>query len=404
VSGLPPSVPIAILASAPWETPAPVNVHQIARRLAARGHKILFVESTGLRAPSLRSAHDRSRVMARLRAARRGPRGVAEGLFALAPLAVPADWPAPARALSDFWVAGQVRCALRRLAMPAPLVWSFLPTWLGVARRLGGRRLVYHCVDRYAANPGVDAARIDAAEAAMLRAADRVLATSPVLADHLRPLRSDVVCVPNVADVALFSRAVREPLQEPPALAGLARPRAVYTGNVAGYRVDLPLLAGVADARPDLQLVLVGAVGLGDPGGAPQGFAELIARPNVHAFGPRPQDELPAWLRHADVALIPFLDNAHTRGSLPLKLWEYLAAGLPVVATPLPNLVPLAEDGTLRVAGGVEAFVAALGAALGEPEERRSERLSRAQAHDWEPRVEELLRLVAEPGGPDRVR
>jgi hypothetical protein len=74
------------------------------------------------------------------------------------------------------------------------------------------------------------------------------------------------------------------------------------------------------------------------------------------------------------------------------------------VATPLPNLIPLAEDGTLRVAGGVEAFVAALEAALGEPDERRSERLSRAQAHDWEPRVEELLRLVADSGGPDRVR
>ena len=136
MSGLPPSVPIAILASAPWETPAPVNVHQIARRLAARGHKVLFVESTGLRAPSLRSAHDRSRVMARLRAARRGPRRVTDGLFTLAPLAVPADWPAPARALSDLWVAGQVRRALRRLAMPAPLVWSFLPKWVEKAHRL----------------------------------------------------------------------------------------------------------------------------------------------------------------------------------------------------------------------------------------------------------------------------
>ncbi len=404
MSGLPPSVPIVILASAPWETPAPVNVHQIARRLAARGHKVLFVESTGLRGPSLRSPHDRGRVLARLRAAGRGPRRLAEGLFALAPLALPADWPVPARMLSDLWVAGQVRRALRRLAMPAPLIWSFLPTWLGVARRLGGRRLVYHCVDRYAANPGVDAARIDAAEAAMLQTANCVFATSPVLADHLRPQRPDVVCVPNVADVGLFSRAVREPLPEPSALAGLARPRGVYTGNVAGYRVDLPLLAGVADARPDLQLVLVGPVGLGDPGGEPQGYAELIARPNVHAFGPRPQDELPAWLRHADVALIPFLDNAHTRGSLPLKLWEYLAAGLPVVATPLPNLAPLAEDGTLRVAGDVDAFIAALEAALGEPEQRRAERLSRAQAHDWEPRVDELLRRVADPGGPDRVR
>ncbi len=402
---LDPAIPIVLLASAPWETLAPVNVHQIARRLGARGRQVLFVESTGLRSPSLGSGHDRSRVVARLRSAFSGPRPVAPGVHALAPLAAPAGWIGVARLASDAALAASVRRALRTLGLrQPPLVWAFLPTWLGVASRLKGRRLVYHCVDRYGANPGVDRARIEAAEDAMLRAADRVLVTSPVLLEHVRERRPDAVCVPNVADVALFSRAARELLPEPPPLAGLTRPRVIYTGNLARYRIDFELLGRLADALPQVSFVLVGAVGLGDPGGAAEAFAALTARANVHAFPAVEQAELPDWLRHVDAALIPFLDNEHTRASLPLKLWEYVAAGLPVVASELPHFTSLAAEGTLRTASGVEGFVAALRDSLAEPADRREERAQSATGHDWEARIDELLLQVGDAGGEGRVR
>lgn len=402
---LDPAIPIVLLASAPWDTPAPVNVHQIARRLGARGRRVLFVESTGLRSPSLRSGHDRSRVVARIRAAFAGPRPVAPGVHALAPLAAPAGWSGLARRASDVALAASVRRALRVLELrEQPLVWAFLPTWLGVARRLQPRGLVYHCVDRYAANPGVDRAGVEAAEDAMLRAADRVLVTSPVLLEHLRGRRPDAVCVPNVADVALFSRAARESLPEPPELVGLPRPRVVYTGNLARYRIDFDLLGGLADALPEVGFVLVGAVGLGDPGGAAEAFAALAARSNVHAFPAVAQAALPDWLAHVDAALIPFLDNEHTRASLPLKLWEYVAAGLPVVATELPHFASLAAEAGVRTASGVDGFTAALRAALSEPPERRPERSQRATGHDWEARIDELLQLVDGAGGEGGVR
>jgi hypothetical protein len=363
--GLAPEVPIVVLASAPWETPAPVNAHQIARRMAARGHRVLFVESTGLRSPALLgSTHDRRRMWARLRGFLRGPRRVAENLWVLSPLALPAGWPGPLRALSDRWLARSVAGCASRLGLERPLVWAFLPTLVRAARRLDGRSLIYHCVDHYAANPGVDRARVEAAEGEMLAAADRVFAASAELAAHLRRRRPDAIALPNVADVALFGRAVGEPLPEPAALAGVPRPRAVYVGNLAAYRVDFALLREAGQALSDVQWVLLGAVGLGDPAGAPSAWRELVALPNVHAFGPELQEALPAWLRHADVALIPFLDNEHTRGSLPLKLW-----------------------------------------ALAEPPERRAERLERARAHDWGERIDELSRLLAEePGGGGGVR
>jgi glycosyltransferase involved in cell wall biosynthesis len=94
------------------------------------------------------------------------------------------------------------------------------------------------------------------------------------------------------------------------------------------------------------------------------------------------------------VALIPFLDNSHTRASLPLKLWEYLAAGLAVVATDLPNFRSLAEERLIRTARDPQGFADAVGEALGDPPEQRADRLARARHHDWRGRMETLCASV----------
>jgi len=389
---LDPAVPVVLAASASWETPAPVNAHQVARRLAARGHRVLFVESVGLRPPApLASSHDLRRTLARLRGFAAGVREVAPRLHVLSPV-VPVVGPQALRAVALLALAHGAARAARRLRFERPVLWAFLPTALPLADRLAPRALVYHCVDHYAANPGVDAAWVDTLERRMLARADVVFATSAPLAERLRASgATEVTLVPNVADVALFARA-HEPLAEPPELAGLARPRALYVGNLAAYRVDAALLGAAADAAGSL--VLVGPVGLGETAAASPALRALLARPNVAALGSRPPEALPALMRHCDVGLVPFLENDHTRASLPLKLWEYLAAGLPVVATPLPSLQELGAAGTLRLAAGPAAFADAVRAAATEPTARRAERLALARAHDWPARIEELCAVV----------
>ncbi len=388
--GFVPDVPVVLAASAPWETPTPVNAHHIARRLAARGHRVLFVESTGLRAPALGRGRDVSRIAARLRRFAGGVRREAERLDVLAPLALPGGGPGVFRRASLRALAVQVRRAAADQGA-RPVLWSFLPTGVALADPLDARLVVYHCVDHYAANPGVDAAWVDGLEARMLERADLVFATSPVLAERLTSRRSDVVLVPNVADVDAFAAP---PGPEPAALATLPRPRVLFAGNLAGYRIDFELLLALARARPELALVLVGPEGQGDV--APPGAAAraLHGLPNVTWAGPVAWEALPTWFAHADVGLIPFLDNDHTRGSLPLKLFEYLAAGLPVVATDLPNLAGYAEPGVLSVVRGGEAFVDAVDAALAAPAEARARRVARAREHDWRARMDGLCAEV----------
>jgi glycosyltransferase involved in cell wall biosynthesis len=280
--------------------------------------------------------------------------------------------------------------------MQRPVLWCFLPTGIEAARAVGARLVVYHCVDHYAANPGVDRAWVETLEARMLERADLVLASSPVLAERLRARRADAECWPNVADVTLFRRAVEEELAEPPELQGQPHPRAIYVGNLAGYRIDFDLLeASLRGVAPGV-LVLVGVEGLGDAGAGGAAWECLRERPGLLRLGPRAPEALPALLQHADVALIPFLDNEHTRGSLPLKLWEYLAAGLPVVARDLPNLRELAREGWVRTAPDAAGFEAALREVLAGAAGSRAERSRRAVAHGWEERMEALTERVGQ--------
>ena len=346
---------IVILASAPWQNVGPVNCHHIATRLAAR-NKVLFVESPGLRFPRLTHRADLQKVGRRLsawvRSVGRAPPLVRPNLFVLSPLAAPFHGRGLARRFNQMLRRACVRAA-RRLGFGSPIIWSFLPTGLPLVGCLDEEGVIYHCVDYYAGNPGVDANAIERHEAELALAADLCLATSRPLARRLQNLGARVKCVPNVAEVERF-RAPPDRLPED--VAGLPSPVMGYVGNVASYKTDLRLLAGLARGRPRWSLVIVGPLGVGDPSTDP---AELRSLPNVHLLGPRRPEEVPGYIHAMDVCLIPFRRNAVTDASLPLKTFEYLAAGKPVVATPLPALTaePVAE--VVAFAEGPDGFITA---------------------------------------------
>ena len=161
-----------------------------------------------------------------------------------------------------------------------------------------------------------------------------MLASAPPLAERMRALPDHVVLAPNVADTALFATAL-EPGPLDPALAAVPAPRIVFVGAIAARKVDLALVAAIATARPAWSLVLVGPVGLGDPD---TDVSALERLPNVHLLGPRAQRELPSVLRAADAGLIPYVSTRLTASIFPMKLYEYLSAGVPLVATGLPSV------------------------------------------------------------------
>ncbi|MEZ4648175.1 MAG: glycosyltransferase [Candidatus Eisenbacteria bacterium] len=218
-----------------------------------------------------------------------------------------------------------------------------------------------------------------------------MLTTSRALFEEKRSARGTSHYLPNVADSVLFAAGGPAPRE----LASLDGPKLGYVGNLAAYKLDLPLLLELATTHPAWQLCLVGPVGAGDPG---TDLSRLEALPNVHVFGPRPHAELPGWVGAFDVCLIPFRISESTRASFPLKFYEYMAAGKPIVSTPLPALEAYADQPDLcRMAEGAAGFGAAVSAALkeGESAELAARRREEALQHSWETRMPAIESIVA---------
>jgi len=216
------------------------------------------------------------------------------------------------------------------------------------------------------------------------------LASSQPLCSRLKRLGAPVVYAPNVADTAHFASALA-PGPVDPAIAELPRPRVVFVGTLVSTKVDFKLLAELADRRPEWSWVLVGPVGLGEPRTDLGGLAN---RSNVHHLGSRPYRELPQLLRGADAAIIPYRINPLTTSVFPMKVYEYLAAGLGVVATELPSLRGVDH---VSLAGNSRSFLEALERTLADDSASlRQARSAAAANHSWERRLEEIASALSQ--------
>ncbi|HEU4462281.1 MAG TPA: glycosyltransferase [Solirubrobacterales bacterium] len=373
---------IVCIGSADWATELPINQHQLMGRLAAQNN-VLFVESLGLRKPQL-AGRDLSRLWRRLKRGLRGARPAPEGLHVLSPLVLPLHSKEAVRKLNRWLLRRQVKRAARKLGMDEPILWAYVPQAEDVIEVLDPSLVIYHCVDDVAAQKGVDADSFREAEERFARRADLVLASAPALAERMRTLSDRVLYAPNVADTGTFATAL-DPGPIDPDLDALPHPRLVFQGAIVATKLDVQLLAEVAKLRPDWSIVLVGPRGAGDPTGD---LSPLDNAPNIRMIGPRPANDLPQVLRGADVGLIPYAINDLTRSVFPMKVYEYLAAGLPVLATPLPAL-----DGVeaIEMVSSAEELVAAAERELtADSLEVRQDRSKDAASHSWEARLEEI--------------
>ncbi|HEY1688526.1 MAG TPA: glycosyltransferase [Solirubrobacteraceae bacterium] len=381
---------IVCVGVADWDTELWTNQHHLMHRLAAE-NEVLFVESLGLRQPKL-AARDLSRIWRRLRRGLKGPRSV-DGLHVLSPLVIPAHGHRSVRAVNARLLPLLVKRSASQLDMGKPILWSYVPQAEVLIDALQPELIVYHCVDDIAAHPGIDTASFRAAEERFAARADLVLASAPPLAQRLGRISSRLLYAPNVADTELFATALQQGPVDP-ALQALPAPRVVFTGAVVRTKLDFELILALAQARPQWSFALVGPVGLGDPG---TDVTALAAEPNIHLLGHRPHRKLPEVLRGAELGLIPYALNALTRSIFPMKVYEYLAAGLPVLSTPLPAIADVEH-----VAAAVSAQqLAQLGDALlaEDSPARRAECSRYAASHSWESRLAEIAQAIAEIEG-----
>lgn len=376
---------IVILSTADWDNPFWTNKQHVAVELARRGHRVLYVDSLGLRRPSA-SGQDLGRIGRRLRKAVEAPRQVRDHIWVWSPIVIPFQGRAAVRTLNRAILSRGLGHWLGRLSLRPEILWTYNPMTLNLLDTAPFERLVYHCVDEIAAQPGMPSAALAESERALVRCADVVFVTSPKLLETRRQWNPNTHYYPNVADYDHFTAALDAATEIPPDIAALPKPRIGFIGAVSGYKLDFDLIRHLAESRPNWSTVLIGKLGEGDPW---TDASRLTGLPNLHLLGPRDYATLPAYLKGIDVAILPNRLNDYTASMFPMKFFEYLAAGKPVVSTALPALEAFSD--VVALTRSPDEFVEAISAALADEVDHRSRRLALARKHSYASRTEAML-------------
>ena len=237
------------------------------------------------------------------------------------------------------------------------IAWYYTPMMLPWSEELNPAAVIYDCMDELSAFKNAPA-ELRAREAELFRRADLVFTGGRSLYEVKRKQHESVYCFPSSIDVKHFRRAL-DVAAEPEDQQNIARPRIGFVG-VIDERMDIELLREAADLRRDWQFVMIGPVVKISEDDLPRGE-------NIHYLGGKSYDELPDYISGWDVAMMPFAINESTRFISPTKTPEYLAAGRPVVSTPIHDVVrPYGESGLVKIAGTAQEFVTAIEESLNE--------------------------------------
>lgn len=360
----------------------PLSKKHIMTRLARR-NRILWVNSIGNRNPTA-SVKDARRVARKLKAFFSGCREVAHNIHVISPVAIPFHGNALARRINRHLLVWMLRGAARKLGFQRPITWTFLPSSADVVGRLGEQMVVYHCTDEFSqfSDHSKDAT-LDS-ERRLIEKSDRVIVSAERLLSSKAKHHPDARLVCHGVDVEHFRKACDPLTRIPDDIARIPGPIVGFFGLIADW-VDLELIRCLALMRPSIHFVLIGKIATDT--------SALTSVPNVHFLGQKSYADLPGYCRRFDMAILPFAINELTLNANPLKLREYLAAGLPVLATSIPEVERFRR--LVRICTTTEEFVVHLDELIAQKATGPRMEMSREMdSESWDEKVEEMSRIV----------
>jgi glycosyltransferase involved in cell wall biosynthesis len=283
-------------------------------------------------------------------------------------------------------LAAGLKKACRELGWQPTTYWTYLPNTVDLPLSRDGL-LVYDCADEHTAFPGlIKRETVEGMERELFGCANVSLTSAGELYRSKKDQAPGLLLAPNGADVSHFNKALEPGLEVPPEIASLPRPVAGYVGAVSQW-LDQEMLAAAARTKPEWSFVLIGPVDTD--------VEILRALPNVHLLGRKSYATLPAYLKGFNLTMIPFKINELTRGVNPVKLYEYLAAGKPVISSDLPEVRPFQP--AVAVYRNQSEFLKKMEEELaGDSPQKVAARLRLAEENSWQARAsvveEEIVR------------
>lgn len=353
-------------------------------RILARDNRILWVNAIANRMPTA-SKKDLSRIVRKLTAFTEPVKEVEPNIFILNPLAIPAYGSNAVRDFNQRFLRSQVRRAMRKMRFERPITMVFNPAAGLLVGKLGEDKLIYYCVDEYTAFTGASKG-LKEIEENLFRAADLVIVSAEKLLESKKEFNRNTFLIRHGTDWNHFRKALDKGTEIPAELAELPRPIIGFHGLLADW-VDYELIKKIAETFAGGSVVLIGKIAVD----AEEKVKILDGTGNVHFLGRKPYEQLPAYCKGFDVAINPFVINELTLAANPLKVREYLAAGVTTVSTDIPEVRVLEY---CLVARDHDEFVRHLESAIKTPR-NRSDVSDSVKHESWDAKVEELRELIA---------
>ena len=349
-------------------------------RILARENRVLWVNSIGLRAPSVSKA-DFSRSVKKITSAIEPIKEVEPNLFVMSPLSIPAYGLEAVQTFNSRSLRWQIKRALKKLGFKNLINYIFLPSAAKLAGNLDEDYIIYHCVDEYSAFSDIPTEPIARLERELLKKADLVAVSAEILYQTKIEHNSNTFLIRHGVDFNHFKTALDEATKIPEEIKNLPRPVIGLYGLIEDW-IDIELLEKTARHFSEGSLVIIGKI--------KTDISRIENLPNVHILGRKPYQTLPAYCKGFDVALNPFVINELTLAANPLKVREYLAAGLPVISTDIPEVVILKN---CRIGQNHEDFISQIEEALKNPGPQKAISDS-VKNESWEARVDELREIM----------
>lgn len=283
-----------------------------------------------------------------------------------------------------------IRRAIKTFQIKPEIVWLFRPQDFWIAEHLNPSYLCYHVTDKYNTMPlnaknRIDALKINKLEKRIFKRADLVFCTARSLWKDVSLQHERAVYAGNVADVNHFAKANDPATKIPEDIADLPRPVVGFFGAISSFKIDYNLIKVTAKTFSKGSVVLIGPICDFEKSKP----IKILQEKNIHYMGTRDYSCLPGYLKGFDICIIPYIDSDYTRHVFPLKFFEYLTAGKPIVSTPLPSLKDF--NHLFYQAGNETEWVAGLILAISEnSEKRKCARKNRSLANSWHARVSQI--------------
>ncbi len=364
---------------------------EVMSTLAANGNRVLFIENTGVRSPTL---EDLPRLKKRLHNwfhSVKGIRKEKENLFIYSPIILPFPYSRIARRINKYLIMSALKRWIKSAGFSNPIIWTFLPTGLvlDILDSIDGKMVIYYCIDNFAASSS-QARKIRETEKRLFARSDLVFVTSTSLYEQAAQYNSNVYLFPYGVNIELYGKAYKNKAAPPEDIAPVRRPIVGYVGGIHKW-LDFDLIRFMAKSNPDKSFVFVGPL--------QRSITGLDGMKNIHFLGQKRYDELPSYISQFDVCIIPYLLTEYTRNVYPTKMNEYLALGKAVISTPIREVESFNErnDNIVYTGRTKEDFSAALNQVLSQETSDvvYKKRIAiAAEEGSWETKIDKMCGLI----------